>query len=126
MGRLEIQVRHGHSNGPAQWGAVVALIVLVLFAAAGHREIAAMIHEVLAVVEIVTFSMVSLAVLALAVFIATRRRRAARRRAREEARIRAAWDRWLGPMDTYPALDRARPDVSWLPGDAIRDGRRNR
>jgi hypothetical protein len=82
VGRLQVEIRHGHDGGgPAQWGAVVALIVLVLFAAAGHREIGAMLHEALTIVAIVAFSMVGLAVLAAAVVITARTRAARRARA---------------------------------------------
>jgi hypothetical protein len=109
MGRLQVEIRHGHDNGPAQWGAVIALIVLVLFAAAGHHEIAAMLHEVLTIAEIATFSVIGLAVLALA-FTVARRCRAARRRVLEQARISAAWDRHfgIGAPRRYPAIDAPR------------------
>lgn len=105
MSRYQIEVRHG-SNGPAQWGAVVALIVLVVYAAAGNHRIGAMLHEVLTVAEIIALSAVGFTVLALAVRITTRRRRAARRLAREQALIAAAWDRHFGVAPAHrPALD---------------------
>lgn len=110
MGRLQVEIRHG-SNGPAQWGAVVALIVLVLFAAAGHHEIAAMLHTVLAVVEIAAFSAVGLGILAVALVIARARRRSRRRQQHLEERAARAWV--LSDQDGRPALDQVRPDVSW-------------
>lgn len=125
MGRLEIQVRHGHSNGPAQWAAVVALIVLALFAAAGHHQIAAMLHEVLAAVEIAAYSAAGLGVLALILVIA-RARRANRRRARYADRRAAAAAHYhaLYHDGTRPALGQVRPDMSgYLPGDVVRDDR---
>jgi hypothetical protein len=132
MGRLEIEIRHGHDGGgPAQWGAVVALIVLVLFAAAGHREIGAMLHEVLTVVEITVFSMVGLALLAVTAVIAVRVRAARRDRARRAPVIPVAPSyrvRVEPADDPRPALDDPRRRVTgWpLPGEwgevAPRDG----
>jgi hypothetical protein len=136
MGRLEVRITHGRQGGgPAQWGAVVALIVLVLFAAAGHCEIGAMLHEVLTVVEITAFSLVGLAVLAAVVVIVVRVRGARRDRARRGHvevmpvppnnyyRVR------VEPADgTRPALDtpRRRPAGWPLPSEwgevAPRDG----
>ena len=127
MGRLQVEIRHGHDGGgPAQWGAVIALIVLVLFAAAGHREIGAMLHEALTIVAITAFSMVGLAVLAAAVVIAARVRRA-----RRTARDRARWAAWAASLPddqdhyhavpghgTRPALDTPRRPAGWpLPGE---------
>jgi hypothetical protein len=93
MGRLQVEIRHGHDGGPAQWGAVVALIVLVLFAAAGHREIGAMLHEALTIAAIAAFSAVGLAVLAAAVVIAVRVSRQ-----RRNARDRARWAAWAASL----------------------------
>lgn len=125
MGRLEIQIRHGHSGGPAEWGGIVALIVLVVFAAAGHREIAAMLHTILAVVEIAAASAVGLAALLVAVIITVRVRRARRRARYADRRAEAAAARYyaLHHDDGRPALDQARPDVSWFPGGVIRHDR---
>jgi hypothetical protein len=120
MGRLEVEIRHGHHHGggPAQWGAVVALIVLVLFAAAGHKEIGVILHEVLTVVEITACTVGGVAALAAVVVIVTRTRRARRDRARRapvipDYRVR------VEPADTArPALDAPRRRASgWpLPG----------
>lgn len=111
MGRLEVKITHGHDNGPAQWGAVVALIVLVLFAAAGHREIGAMLHEVLTIVEIAAASAVGLAALIFAVIVTVRVRRANRRR-RERTERRPAMTAtaytYLPADDTRPALGAPR------------------
>jgi hypothetical protein len=123
MGRLEIEIRHGHSHGggPAQWGAVIALIVLVLFAAAGHKEISAMLHDVVMVVEITALSLAGTGVLALAVYIAVRVRAARRERARyacaRPVTVRPDSIRVTGP-DAAPALDaaRRRPAAWPLPG----------
>jgi hypothetical protein len=122
MGRLQVEIRHGHDSGPAQWGAVVALIVLVLFAAAGHREIAAMLHEVLTIVEITLFSIVGVAVLAAVVVIAARARRVRRDRARRGPVIPVApaYRVRIRPADdSRPALDEPRrPAATWpLPGE---------
>lgn len=126
MGRLEIQVRHGHSGGPAQWGGVVALIVLALFAASGHHEIAAMLHEVLAVAEIAAASAVGLGVLALAVLIAVRARRARRRARYADRRAAAAAARHyaLHAFGARAALDQVRPGYEvpgYLSGDVAGD-----
>jgi hypothetical protein len=141
MGRLQVEIRHGHDGGgPAQWGAVIALIVLVLFAAAGHREIGVMLHEALAIVAIAAFSIVGLAVLA-AVIIITARARAARRASREAARRADAMavaalierlrsHRPVPGTDIRPALDTPRRPAGWpLPGqrdEAPRDSNRRR
>jgi hypothetical protein len=123
MGRLQVEIRHGHDGGgPAQWGAAIALIVLVLFAAAGHREIGAMLHEALTVVEIAAFSAVGLAVLAAVIVIAARVRAARRDRARRAPVIPVtpSYRVRVEPADdTRPALDtpRRRPAGWPLPGD---------
>jgi hypothetical protein len=64
-------------SGPAQWGATVALILFVVLAAAGHKEIGAMLHVILTVVAIAALSVAGVAVLAAAVVIIRARRRAA-------------------------------------------------
>lgn len=121
MGRLHVEIRHGHDNGPAQWGAVVALIVLVLFAAAGHHQIAAMLHEVLTIVAITAFSVVGVTVLAAVVVIAARARRVRRDRARRgPVPVTPAYRVRIRPADdTPPALDDPRrPSATWpLPGE---------
>lgn len=120
MGRLRVEIHHGHDGGPAQWGAVVALIVLVLFAAAGHREIGAMLHEVLTVVAITMFSAVGLALLAVAAVIAFRVRAARRYRARRSViPVTPGYRVHVEPADgTRPALDDPHGRVTgWpLPG----------
>ena len=53
MGRLEIQIRHGHEPGPS--GAVIALAVLIVLAVVGgtgHHALDGITHMVLSVVEI--------------------------------------------------------------------------
>jgi hypothetical protein len=84
MGRLEIDIRHGHDHGggPAQWGAVVALTLFVLLAAAGHREIGAVMHEVLTIAEIAAYSAAGIAVLVVTAVVVARTRSARRSRAR--------------------------------------------
>jgi hypothetical protein len=129
MGRLEVHIRHGHTRGPAQWGAVVALVVFVLFAAAGHREIGTMLHEVLAVVEIAAFSLVALAALAIATLITIRVRRA-NRAGRDLDRACDVLARHYGASltgdEVRAALDQSRPDTSgYLTGHVVRDDQRN-
>ena len=119
MGRLQVEIRHGHDNGPGQWGAVVALIVLVLFAAAGHREIGAMLHEALTVVAIAAFSIAGLAVLA-AVIVITARTRRTRRARRAPLAVRPDYRIRVEPADdTRPALGTPRRSSgAWpLPGE---------
>ena len=123
MGRLEVEIRHGHHHGggPAQWGAVVALIVLVLFAAAGHKEIGAMMHEVLTIAEITACAAGGVAALAVTAVIVTRVRRARRDRARRAPVIAVTPDYRVRvePGDTArPALDAPRRRTAgWpLPG----------
>lgn len=121
MGRLRVEIHHGHDGGPAAWGAVAALIVLVLFAAAGHKEIGVMLHEVLTVVEIAALTIAGSGVLAVAGFVMIRRRAARRDRARRAAVIPVAPDYRVRvePGDTArPALGSpARRASGWpLPG----------
>ena len=119
MGRLQVEIRHGHDGGPAQWGAVVALIVLVLFAAAGHREIAAMLHEVLTIAAITVLSMAGAALLFTAAVIAFRVRAARRaRRAPVVIRLPNSVIRLQSLVDDRPALDEPRraPGTWPLPG----------
>jgi hypothetical protein len=135
MGRLEVEIRHGHHHdggGPAQWGAVVALIVLVLFAAAGHKEIGAIMHEVLTIAEIAAYVAAGVAVLAAVVVVIVARTRAARR-ARRTAVIPVRPDyRIRVEAASRAALDAPRRRAGgWpLPGDwediAPRDDDRRR
>jgi hypothetical protein len=124
MGRLEIEIRHGRDGGgPAQWGAVVALIVFVLLAAAGHKEIGTVMHEVLTVVEITAYAAVGLLVLAVTVFIVSRRRAVRRAHARyryaRPVTVRTDGSIRVLDADETPALDAPRRRTAgWpLPGD---------
>lgn len=112
MGRLEIEIRHGRDGGgPAQWGAVVALIVLVLFAAAGHREIGAMLRDALAVVEIIAAGTAFVALAVTALVLIHRRTRRARAARREYLALRPDYRVRVEPADrprwTLPAATRA-------------------
>jgi len=71
MGRLEIQIRHGHDPGPS--GAVIALAVLIALAVAGgagHRALDGIAHTVLTVVEIAACIVGGMAVVTAAIVIA--------------------------------------------------------
>jgi hypothetical protein len=134
MGRLEVEIRHGHDHhdgGPAQWGAVVALIVLVLLAAAGHKEIGALMHEVLTIVEIAAYSAAGGVALGAAVLVAVRRRAARRASRAAVVPVRPGY-RIRVEADGRPALDAPRRRAGgWpLPGDwediAPRDDDRRR
>lgn len=126
MGRLQIEVRHG-GNGPAQWGAVVALIVLVVYAAAGHHKIATMLHEILSVVEIAACAAVGLGVLALALIITIRVRRAKRRQriAHRAAVPAAAYSCTLAAETARRAIDAPRMTVWPVPGERDEISRRD-
>jgi uncharacterized membrane protein YhaH (DUF805 family) len=83
MGRLEIEIRHGHDHGPGQWGAVVALIVFVVLAAAGahSKGLATFAHDLKVGAEITMAALGAAVVIALAVVVtrvAVRVRRAHR------------------------------------------------
>jgi hypothetical protein len=70
MGRLEIQIRHGHDHGPS--GAVIALAVLIVLAVVGgtgRHALDGIAHTVLSVVEIAACVVGGLAATALAVVI---------------------------------------------------------
>jgi hypothetical protein len=111
--------RNSREGGPAQWGATVALIVFVVLAAAGHKEIGAMLHVVLTVVEIAVFSVAGFAVLAAAVVIIRARRRAAWRARARRAPVHVSRIRLSALAgDDRPALDAPRPRAArWpLPG----------
>jgi hypothetical protein len=127
MGRLEVQIRHGH-DGPS--GPVIALAVVIVLAVAGGaaRHVASDIgHVVLTVLEVIAWVAGTLAAAALAagiVFAAVRIRTAHARRPRairvESVRLSdAATVRPVGddPDAIRPALDPARRRPGWpLPG----------
>lgn len=113
MSRYQIEIRNG-GNGPAQWGAVVALVVLVVYAAAGNHRIAAMLHVIESAAVITAASAVGVGVLALIVIAACRRARAARRAAWEQALIAANRAYYLGTDPARREIDAPRlPD--WPP-----------
>ncbi len=128
MGRLEIQIRHGH--GPRPSGAVIALAALIVLAVAGgtgRHALDGTAHTVLTVVEIAAYAVGALAAAALAVVIvlaAARARRALANRPRpvrvQGIRLADAAVRPVGggPADLdRPALDSPRRRDGWpLPG----------
>jgi hypothetical protein len=124
MGRLEVEIRHGHhhNGGPAQWGAVIALIVFVLLAAAGHKEIGTLAHEVLTIVKIAAYTAGGAAALTVVALIAAhvRAARSERRDQRAAAAIvRPDYRIQVEPAgDGRPALDAPRRRAGgWpLPG----------
>jgi hypothetical protein len=123
MGRLEVEIRHGHHHSggsPAQWGAVIALIVFVLLAAADHKEIGTLMHEVLTIAEIAACAAAGMAALAAVAMFTVARRRAARLDRRAAAAVvRPDCIRVEPAGDGRPALDapRRRPGGWPLPGD---------
>jgi hypothetical protein len=131
MGRLEVQIRHGHDGGG--WGAAVALILLIVFAIGGaaHKQVTAAAHTVMTVIEIAAWTLASLVMLGAAAgltWAGLRIRRAlhAARARRAAPVITLAPDcysadtprRLQGATDDRPALDPPRRiTASWpLPG----------
>lgn len=126
MGRLEIQIRHGHDPGPS--GAVIALAVLIVLAVVGgtgRHALDGIAHTVLSVVEIAACAVGALAAAALAVVIvlaAARARRALANRPRpvrvQSIRLDDAAVRPVGndPADpARPALGSPRRRDGWPP-----------
>jgi hypothetical protein len=129
MGRLEIQIRHGHDPGPS--GTAIVLAVLIVLAVVGYpaarRSLDNLAHVVLAVVEVAACVVGGLGVTALAavITVAIARRRAARPpryrlvesvRIADMAAVRPVGDTPADPA--RPALDAPRrPPAGWpLPG----------
>lgn len=118
MGRLEIQIRHGHDPRPS--GAYIALAVLIVLAVAGgagHHALDGIAHTVLTVVEIAACAVGALAAAALAIVIVlavTRRARADQRHPLRVQSIRLD-DATTRPAVADPAdpgraaLDASRP-----------------
>jgi hypothetical protein len=130
MGRLDIEIRHGHHGG-SEWGAVIALlafIVLAIAGGAGHKAISGAMHDVLTAVEVAAWTLAAVVILAAAAGVTwavLRVRRAVRaHRAIGNARPPVVYIDQNGyhrpiPADTArPALDTPRrPAGSWpLPG----------
>ena len=124
MGRLEIQIRHGHDPGPS--GAVIALAVLIVLGVAGgagRHALDGIAHTVLTVVEVAACVVGALAAVALAVVIVmavARARQALANRSRpayvqgirlDDAAVRPV----VGdPADLdRPALGSPRPHDGW-------------
>jgi uncharacterized membrane protein len=117
MGRLQIELRHGH-DGPGQWGPAAVLLALIALAVAGGahgKALSAVVHDVLVGVEITAAVLGAVVALVLAVVItrfAARVRRAMRaaaeRRAAAVTALRASHDATLGGVSGRPALDAAR------------------
>jgi hypothetical protein len=127
MGRLEIEIRHGHDHGPS--GPVIALAVLIALAVAGgagRHALNGIAHTVLNVLEIAAYVVGSVAAAALAIVIVLavgRARRALADRPRpvhvqsirlDGAAVRHV-DNGLADIDR-PALDPARRPGWPLPG----------
>jgi hypothetical protein len=124
MGRLEIEIRHGHDRGPSSAVIVLAaLIVLAVAGGAGRHALNGIAHTVLTVLDIAAWVIGSLAAAALAVVIVlavTRTRRALARR-RQPVRVQSIRlaDAAVRPVDgnpadlDRPALDPARRPASW-------------
>jgi hypothetical protein len=108
MGRLEIQIHHGHGHGPEGWGAVIALIAFVVLAAAGgvgHKALTGAARDVLTAVEVAAWVVGGLVATAAAVLVVL-----------ALARIRAALRR---PRDGRPPVITLTPHRGY---DAMRDG----
>jgi hypothetical protein len=125
MGRLDVQIRHGHDGGG--WGAVVALIVFIVLAVGGaaHKQLGAAAHTMLTVVEVAAWTMAAVVMAGAAAglgWLAFRIRRAVRgaRARRPAAPVITLSPRQYGavpPGDDHPALDPSRRSGSWpLPG----------
>jgi hypothetical protein len=127
MGRLDVQIRHGHDGGG--WGAVAALIVFIVLAIGGaaHKQLAEAAHVVATIVEVVAWTLATTVILTVAAgltWVAVKVRRALRARARRTTAtvISVTPDRpgvTVRPVDAAgrPAIDRPRPAGSWpLPG----------
>jgi hypothetical protein len=131
MGRLEIQIRHGHDGGG--WGAAVALILLIAFAIGGaaHKQVTAAAHTVMTIMEIAAWTLAALVMLTAAAgltWAGLKVRAAVRARARRAAPVitlnpghysrDAAHRLRPGATDDRPALDPPRRiPGSWpLPG----------
>jgi hypothetical protein len=132
MGRLDIQIRHGHHGG-GESGAVIALIALIVLAIAGgvgHKAISGAMHDVMIAVEVVAWTLAAVVILATAAGVtwaALRVRgavRAARARRADAPVITISPDRYRVAGADRPALDtpRHRPAGWPLPGryDQIR------
>jgi hypothetical protein len=128
MGRLEIQIRHGHDPGPS--GAVIALAVLLVLAVVGgtgRHALDGIAHTVLSVVEIAACVVGGLAAAAVAVLIVLAVARARRALANRPRPVRVQSIRLddvaVRPVDDdpadldRPALDSPRRRDGWpLPG----------
>jgi hypothetical protein len=67
MGRLDVEIRHGHDGGGR--GAVIALIAFIVLAVAGgagHKALTGAMHGVLTAVEVVMWTLVGLVIAAVA------------------------------------------------------------
>jgi len=124
MGRLEVQIRHGHDGGGS--GAVIALILFIVLAAAGgagHKALSGAVHNVLTVIEIALWALGGLVAAAAAVLgwrVRNAMRAARARRAEPPAVItvtpEAATARRLRP-EGRPAIGPAGTARPWpLPG----------
>jgi len=131
MGRLEVQIRHGHDGGG--WGAAVALILLIAFAIGGaaHKQVTAAAHTAMTIIEIAAWTLaavVTVGAAAALTWAGFKVRAAVRSRARRTASVitlnpgacTASTTRrfQMDATDARPALDPPRriPGAWPLPG----------